>query len=77
MEFSHFLTSYMPDPSIGFKQHFQNMIDQAILAEKFFEQMLSLNGVRLPGQRRHTNRLSNEPRNINKELVEKIKELFS
>ena len=34
MEFSHFLTSYMPDPSIGFKQHFQNMIDQAILAEK-------------------------------------------
>ena len=46
-------------------------------AEKFFEQMLSLDGVRLPGQRRHTNRLSNEPRNINKELVEKIKELFS
>ena len=34
MEFSHFLTSYMPDPSIGFKQHFKNMIDQAILAEK-------------------------------------------
>ena len=34
MEFNHFLTSYMPDPSIGSKQHFQNMIDQAVLAEK-------------------------------------------
>ena len=34
MEFNHFLTSYMPDPRIGSKQHFQNMIDQAILAEK-------------------------------------------
>ena len=51
--------------------------DWHVHAEKFFEQMLSLDGVRLPGQRRHTNRLSNEPRNINKELVEKIKELFS
>ena len=46
-------------------------------SEKFFEQMLSLKGVRLPGQRRHTNRLSNGPRNINKELVEKIKKLSS
>ena len=34
MEFNHFLTSYMPDPSIGSKQHFQNMIDQAVLAEE-------------------------------------------
>ena len=34
MDFNHFLTSYMPDPRIGSKQHFQNMIDQAILAEK-------------------------------------------
>ena len=46
-------------------------------AEKFFKQMLSLEGVRLPGQRRHANRLSNEPRNINKELIAKIKELSS
>ena len=46
-------------------------------AEKFFEQMLSLEGVRLPGQRRHSNRLSDKPRNINKELVEKIKGLLS
>jgi delta1-piperideine-2-carboxylate reductase len=46
-------------------------------AEKFFKQMLSLEGVRLPGQRRHTNRLSKEPRNINKELIAKIKELSS
>ena len=46
-------------------------------AEKFFEQMLSLEGVRLPGQRRHTNRLSHGPRKINKELVDKIIELSS
>ena len=46
-------------------------------SEKFFEQMLSLEGVRLPGQRRHINRLSQEPRNINKELVEKIVKLSS
>ena len=43
--------------------------------EKFFEKFLSLEGVRLPGQRRHKNRLSNEPRKINAELVEKIKKL--
>ena len=34
MNFNHFLTSYMPNPSIGSKVHFQNMIDQAVLAEK-------------------------------------------
>ncbi len=34
MDFNHFLTSYMPDPNIGSKIHFQNMIDQSILAEK-------------------------------------------
>ena len=34
MEFNHFLTSYMPDPLVGSRKHFQNMIDQAILAEK-------------------------------------------
>jgi len=34
MDFNHFLTSYMPDPSVGSKKHFQNMIDQAVLAEK-------------------------------------------
>jgi len=46
-------------------------------AEKFFEQMLSLDGVRLPGQRRHLNRKSLKPRNINKELIEKIRKLAS
>ena len=44
-------------------------------AEKFFEQMTLLEGVRLPGQRRHNNRENLGPRNINKELVEKIKNL--
>ena len=40
--------------------------------------MLSLDGVRLPGQRRHGNRQSQEPRLlINKELVDKIRELKS
>ena len=43
--------------------------------EKFFDQMKSLEGVRLPGERRHKNRLDSGPRNINKELVDKIKSL--
>ena len=34
MDFNHFLTSYMPELSVGSKAHFQNMLDQAILAEK-------------------------------------------
>jgi len=34
MDFNHFLTSYMPEPTVGSKKHFQNMIDQALLAEK-------------------------------------------
>ena len=33
MEFNHFLTSYMPDPKIGSKKHFQNMLDQAVIAD--------------------------------------------
>ena len=44
-------------------------------AEKFFHQMISLEGVRLPGQRRHKNRKDEGPRKINTELVEKIKKL--
>ena len=42
MDFNHFLTSYMPDPSIGSKVHFQNMIDQAILAEKLGYKAVSI-----------------------------------
>jgi hypothetical protein len=34
MDFNHFLTSYMPDPNVGSKVHFQNMINQSILADK-------------------------------------------
>ena len=36
---------------------------------KFFEQMKSLEGVRLPGERRHKNRLDTGSRSINTELV--------
>ena len=45
-------------------------------AEKFFKQMTSLEGVRLPGQRRHNNRKDKGPRHINTNLVEKIKSLI-
>ena len=45
-------------------------------AEKFFNQMLALDGVRLPGQRRHKNRKDKGPREINTNLVEKIKSLI-
>ena len=34
MDFNHYLTSYMPDPKIGSKLHFDNMLEQAVLAEK-------------------------------------------
>ena len=34
--------------------------------------MKSLEGVRLPGERRHKNRLNTGSRSINKELVDKI-----
>ena len=34
MDFNHFLTSYMPDPKIGSKTHFSNMLEQSVLAEK-------------------------------------------
>ena len=44
-------------------------------SEEFFEKMKSMEGVRLPGERRHKNRLDKGPRNINEELVNKIKSL--
>ena len=45
-------------------------------SEEFFEKMKSMDGVRLPGERRHKNRLGKGPRKINKELIEKIEKLF-
>ena len=44
-------------------------------AEEFFEKMKSMGEVRLPGERRHKNRQDTGPRNINEELVNKIKSL--
>ena len=44
-------------------------------ADSFFEKMKSLGEVRLPGERRHKNRLDKGARKINEELVNKIKSL--
>ena len=44
-------------------------------ADEFFKKMSSMEGVRLPGERRHKNRLDKGPRKINEELVNKIKSL--
>jgi len=44
-------------------------------ADAFFKKMSSMEGVRLPGERRHKNRLDKGPRKINKELINKIKSL--
>ena len=44
-------------------------------AEQFFTKMKSMDGVRLPGERRHKNRLDKGPRHINSDLVNKIKTL--
>ncbi|MCB0095567.1 MAG: Ldh family oxidoreductase [Caldilineaceae bacterium] len=49
--------------------------DWAAHAEGFFAELTGLEGVRLPGQRRHENRLSHAPRPINAELVEEIRSL--
>tara|TARA_B100000029_G_scaffold511914_1_gene607171 strand:- start:249 stop:1250 length:1002 start_codon:yes stop_codon:yes gene_type:complete len=45
-------------------------------AEIFFKKMESLKGVRIPGNRRHLNRLDKGPRNINSKLLEKIDSLL-
>ena len=44
-------------------------------AGEFFNKMKSMEGVRLPGERRHKNRLNLGPRNINSDLVKKIRNL--
>ena len=44
-------------------------------ADEFFNKMSSMKGVRLPGERRHKNRLDKGPRKINEELINKIKSL--
>ena len=43
--------------------------------EAFMQKMISLDGVRIPGARRHKNRLDTGPRQINAALVDNIKEL--
>ena len=45
-------------------------------SDEFFKKMQLMDGVRLPGERRHKNRLDKGPRKINKELIEKIKKLY-
>ena len=44
-------------------------------SSKFFDKMKSMGDVRLPGERRHKNRLDKGPRHINEDLVNKIKSL--
>ncbi|MDT9600220.1 Ldh family oxidoreductase [Sphingosinicella rhizophila] len=43
--------------------------------EAFFERFDAIEGARLPGARRHENRLSDAPRQINADLVERIRAL--
>ena len=42
-------------------------------ADQFFDKMSGMDGVRLPGERRHKNRLDLGSRKINEDLVKKIK----
>ena len=44
--------------------------------EAFMQNMTSLKGVRMPGARRHKNRLDTGPRQINAALIDTIKELL-
>ena len=43
--------------------------------ETFFQRYEAINGARLPGLRRHNNRQSTDPRQINAALVERIRDL--
>jgi len=63
-----FILAISPDKSSGddWNKH----------SDEFFDKMKSMDGVRLPGERRHKNRLDKGPRNINEELVKKIKSLI-
>ena len=62
-----FILAISPDKTAG--------TDWQKHAEEFFNKMKSMGEVRLPGERRHKNRLDKGPRNINEELVNKIKSL--
>jgi len=44
--------------------------------ESFFKRLEDLDGIRLPGQRRHSNRTDNGPRSVNTALLEEIKNLL-
>ena len=44
--------------------------------EGFMQKMTSINGVRMPGERRHKNRLNKGPRQINAALIETINSLL-
>jgi len=44
-------------------------------ADQLFNKMTEMEGVRLPGSRRHKNRLNKDPRKINSDLIKKIKTL--
>lgn len=44
-------------------------------SEGFLSRLENMDGIRMPGKRRHQNRLSTEPRFIKTELVEKIRSL--
>ena len=44
--------------------------------EEFFRRIKAIEGVRLPGERRHKNRRDKGPRKVNKELLERIRTLI-
>ena len=44
--------------------------------EEFFRRIKAIDGVRLPGERRHKNRRDKGPRKVNKELLERIRTLI-
>lgn len=66
-EGGQFVLAFSPDIMSG--------KDWVAQAEKFYAKLDTMEGVRLPGSRRHKNRLDKGPRQVNEELVQKIEAL--
>ena len=76
------LSSFHSETKTYYKMEFDQNVkilageDWATHSEEFLTRLENMDGIRLPGQRRFKNRLSDGPREINAELVDTIRGLM-